>query len=53
MTTPRQRPDGTHTIHVADFYDDHGRPAPIPDDIAEWQPTGGDPVTPEPGQPPF
>ncbi len=34
------------------FWDDHGRPAPWPDDIDEWTPTS-DPVIPEPGQPPF
>jgi hypothetical protein len=35
------------------FWDDHGRPAPWPDDIEEWRPTTSEPVTPEPGQPPF
>ena len=34
------------------FWDDHGRPAPWPDDIDQWTPTS-DPITPEPGQPPF
>jgi hypothetical protein len=35
------------------FWDDHGRPAPWPDDLDEWRPTPSEPVTPEPGQPPF
>lgn len=34
-------------------FDDHGRPAPWPDDIDEWRPYTPDPITPEPGQPPF
>lgn len=35
------------------FWDDHGRPAPWPDDIDEWRPAVHDPVTPRPGEPPF
>jgi len=34
------------------FWDEDGRPAPWPADIDEWTPTS-QPVTPEPGQPPF
>ena len=35
------------------FWDDEGRPAPWPHDIEEWRPETADPITPEPGQPPF
>jgi hypothetical protein len=35
------------------FWDDHGRPAPWPDDIDEWRPTTGEPVNLEPGEEPF
>ena len=36
------------------FWDDHGRPAPWPDDIDDWTPAGTpDPTTPKPEQPPF
>ena len=35
------------------FWDDHGQPAPWPDDIDEWSPTSSQPITPEPGQPAF
>jgi hypothetical protein len=36
------------------FFDDHGRPAPWPDDIDQWTPTtNSQPTTPEPGQAPF
>jgi hypothetical protein len=35
------------------FFDDHGRPAPWPDDIDQWTPDTGEPTTPEPGQQPF
>jgi len=35
------------------FWDDNGRPAPWPEDIDEWRPTTHDPITPEPGEPPF
>ena len=27
------------------FWDQHGHPAPRPDDIDEWRPTTGDPIT--------
>ena len=35
------------------FWDEHGRPAPWPDDIHDWRPETPEPITPEPGQPPF
>ena len=35
------------------FWDDHGRPAPWPDDIDEWSPTTHEPLTLQPGEPPF
>ena len=35
------------------FWDDHGRPAPWPEDIDDWRPETAEPITPEPGQPPF
>lgn len=35
------------------FWDDHGRPAPWTDDIDEWSPTTQEPLTLQPGQPPF
>jgi hypothetical protein len=33
------------------FWDEHGRPAPWPDDIDQWQPETGEPVTRQPGEP--
>lgn len=42
--------------HETGWWDDHGRPAPWPEDFFDpdsgWQPAGGE-TTPEPGQPPF
>ena len=35
------------------FWNDHGRPAPWPDDIDEWRPTTAEPVNLEPGEEPF
>jgi hypothetical protein len=35
------------------FWDDHGRPAPWPDDIDQWQPEANDVVTHQPGEQPF
>lgn len=35
------------------FWDEDGRVAPWPDDIDQWQPATEEPITPEPGQPPF
>jgi hypothetical protein len=35
------------------FWDDHGCPAPWPDDIDDWRPATGEPAFREPGQQPF
>jgi hypothetical protein len=35
------------------FWDDHGRPAPWPDDIDRWQPETGESATRQPGEQPF
>lgn len=35
------------------WWDDQGRPAPWPDDIDQYQPVAGEPLTLEPGQEPF
>ena len=35
------------------FWDDHGRPAPWPDDINEWRPVTGQSITVDPGEEPF
>jgi hypothetical protein len=32
------------------FWDDHGRPAPWPDDIDQWRPSTGEPNTQELGE---
>ena len=39
--------------HETGFWDDHGRPAPWPDDIDEWRPATHEPVTLGPGEQPF
>jgi hypothetical protein len=53
--TERQRLNAALAATDADtgFWDDHGRPAPWPDDIDEWAPTTYEPATNEPGQQPF
>lgn len=33
-----------HTGTDSGFWDEHGQPAPWPDDIDEWRPTTGEPV---------
>jgi len=57
IPTPEQRHQLNQALrahgHDSGFFDDHGRPAPWPHDIDEWQPTGDEPITPEPGHPPF
>jgi hypothetical protein len=66
MTTPtrhRAIPDHdaraalTAALHAtgADtgFWDDHGRPAPWPDNIEEWRPSAGEPITYRPDEQPF
>jgi len=35
------------------FWDEHGRPAPWPDDIDQWRPETGQPTTHQPGEQPF
>jgi hypothetical protein len=35
------------------FWDQHGRPAPWPDDIDEWRPATGEPITRQPGEQPL
>ncbi|MFI5960353.1 hypothetical protein [Cryptosporangium sp. NPDC051539] len=42
-----------HTGAETGFWDDHGRPAPWPDDIDQWQPATGEPINHQPGQSPF
>jgi hypothetical protein len=39
--------------HETGFWNDHGLPAPWPDDIDDWRPTTHDPDTPQPGEAPF
>ena len=58
MNSPRPRPDiptqadreaRNAALHAADaetgFWDDHGRPAPWPDDIEDWTPDTYQPHT--------
>jgi hypothetical protein len=35
------------------FWDEHGIPAPWPDDINKWRPNTTEPVQPALGEPPF
>ena len=49
---PAERAARNHRLHThgieTGFWDDHGRPAPWPDDIEEWSPataTSSDPVS--------
>jgi hypothetical protein len=35
------------------FWDDHGRPAPWPDDVELWQPETSEAATHQPGELPF
>jgi hypothetical protein len=35
------------------FWDEHGRPAPWPEDIDQWQPETSGPTTYQPGEQPF
>ncbi len=61
MTSPIPEPDQRAALNAAlltngtdsGFWDEHGRPAPWPDDINEWRPTTSDPITLEPGEQPF
>jgi hypothetical protein len=51
----RQARNAALTATGADtgFWDDHGRPAPWPNDIEHWAPAVSAPTAPEPGQQPF
>jgi hypothetical protein len=54
MTTPRHDHDPALLAgHETGFWDEHGRPAPWPDDIDEWRPATDEPFTLEPAQEPF
>jgi hypothetical protein len=61
MTDPLPDPDQQAECNAAlhaigtdtGFWDDHGRPAPWPDDIHDWTPSTADPITLEPGEQPF
>ncbi len=50
---PAQRTELNRQLHATStdtgFWDNHGRPAPWPDDINEWRPSGSEPVTGETG----
>jgi hypothetical protein len=54
---PAQRAALNTALHTTGaetgFWDDQGRPAPWPDDIAEWRSATTQPVSPEPGETPF
>jgi hypothetical protein len=54
---PADRAERNAALHAtgADtgFWDEHGRPAPWPDDIDQWRPAAGGPITREPGEQPF
>jgi hypothetical protein len=53
---PHQRAVLNAALHATaaetGFWDEHGRPAPWPDDINDWRPATGEPLTPDPGQQP-
>jgi hypothetical protein len=63
MTANNPVPDPTERAALNDrlrttgedsgFWNEHGRPAPWPDDFDEWRPATGEPITPEPGEQPF
>ncbi|MFI6077507.1 hypothetical protein ACIA5C_38855 [Actinoplanes sp. NPDC051343] len=43
-----------HTDNIeTGFFDEDGRPAPWPDDIDQWRPETGEPVTGQAGDHPF
>jgi hypothetical protein len=42
-----------NTAAETGIWDEHGRPTPWPDDIDDWSPDTAQPITPQPGQPPF
>lgn len=41
------------TGHDSGFWDEHGQPAPWPNDINEWRPATSNHVTTDPGGQPF
>jgi hypothetical protein len=45
--------DLTATGTETGFWDNHGRPAPWPDDIDQWQPDTSEHTIKKPGQPLF
>jgi hypothetical protein len=60
--TPRPGHDISHEEYLAlieagilepGFFDEHGDPAPLPEDIDEWRPVTHEPETLEPGEQPF
>jgi hypothetical protein len=54
---PQQRAALNAALHATGtdtgFFDEQGRPAPWPDDINEWRPATGEPVSLQPGEQPF
>ena len=54
MTTPHRDHDLALLAagHDTGFWDEHGRPAPWPDDIDEWRPATSEPITLEPANNP-
>ena len=57
IPNPDQRAKLNRQLHAAGadtgFWDDHGNPAPWPNDIDEWRPACSEPCTTDPGQQPF
>jgi hypothetical protein len=55
MTTPHRDHDLALLAagHDTGFWDEHGRPAPRPDDTDEWRPATSEPITLEPAEQPF
>jgi hypothetical protein len=54
---PAHRAELDAALHVtgadSGFRDDHGRPAPWPEDIDEWRPSTNESVKLAPGEQPF
>jgi hypothetical protein len=61
MTRPIPDPAERATLNAAllaagtetGFWDEHGRPAPWPDDIDEWRPATTEPTDHKPAEQPF
>lgn len=55
MTNPKRDHDRALLAAGYDtgFWDENGNPAPWPEDIDEWRPVTGEPITLEPGEEPF